>query len=213
LPAPESIGVGLGAVWVPNSADGTVSRIDPATGRVTATFPVSERNTRDHLGRAGLGVAVAGGALWVTDQYHDRLLRLDPGTGRVTRTIQMASDPLPIRAEGGRLWVAPMVDRRLYGLDPATGRVTNRISLGPGAAGPGGGEPRLTPALAVDGQTAWAATTIQGRLVLVRVDLRAGRVTGELPLRGRVLGLVLVAGDPWLADYDNNTVLHVLPNP
>jgi YVTN family beta-propeller protein len=46
LAVPESIGVGLGAVWVPNSADGTVSRIDPATGKVTATFPVSGHPVR-----------------------------------------------------------------------------------------------------------------------------------------------------------------------
>ena len=209
---PESIGVGLGAVWVPNSADGTVSRIDLASGVVTATFPVSMRVGLTHLDHAGVGVAVAGGAVWVTDEYHDRLLRLDPRTGRVTKTIEVAGDPLHIRAASGRLWVATVGGQTLYGLDPVTGRVTSRISLGPGVAVPGWGAP-ATLALAVEGQTAWAASTIRGRRVLVRVDLRAGRVTGELPLRGRVLGVALVGGEPWLADYDDNAVLHVVPSP
>jgi DNA-binding beta-propeller fold protein YncE len=209
---PESIGVGLGAVWVPNSADGTVSRIDPATGAVTATFPVSGRRGVTHLDHAGVGVAVAGGAVWVTDEYHDRLLRLDPATGRAAQSIPLAGDPLPIRADGGRLWVATAGGQTLYGLDPATGRVTSRISLGPGIAAPGWGVP-ATLALTVQGQTAWAASTIRGRHVLLRVNLRTARMAGELPLRGRVLGLALVDGEPWLADYDNNTVLHVVPSP
>lgn len=211
MPLPESIGVGLEAVWVPNSADGTVSRIDSTTGTVTATIPVSGRNPSVHLGTAGVGVAVAGGAVWVTDEYHDRLLRLDPGTGRITQEVELGGRPLPIRAAAGRLWVATTSDRRLYGLDPGSGRVTSTIALGPGAAAPGFGEQPLTLALAVSGQTAWAATTVERRRVLVRVDLRTDRVVGELPLPGRVLGLALVAGDPWLADYDTNTILHVVP--
>jgi DNA-binding beta-propeller fold protein YncE len=210
MPLPESIGVGLGAVWVPNSADGTVSRIDLATAVVTVTIPVSRRNPYVHLGTAGMGVAIAGGALWVTDEYHDRLLRLHPSTGRIAQVIVLGGRPLPIRAAAGRLWVATTSDRRLYGLDPGTGRMTSTIVLGPGDPAPGFGEQPLTTALAVSGQTAWAATTVERRRVLVRVDLRTGRV-GELPLPGRVLGLALVAGDPWLADYDNNTILHVIP--
>jgi streptogramin lyase len=206
----ESIGVGLGAVWVPNDAAGTVSRIDLTTGRVTATSPVSQRSSDVHLDQAGLGVAVAGGAVWVTDRYHDRLLRLDPRTGRVIRTVGLAGGPLPIATASGRLWVATTAGQTLYGLDPATGRVTSRISLGPGATG--FDRQFLTLSLAVEGQTAWAASTIHGRLVLVRVDLRAGRVTGELPLRGRVLGVALVDGEPWLADYDHNTALRVVPS-
>jgi YVTN family beta-propeller protein len=36
---PTSIAVGEGAVWVANTGDGTVSRIDPATNEVTASVP------------------------------------------------------------------------------------------------------------------------------------------------------------------------------
>jgi len=213
LAVPESIGVGLGAVWVPNSADGTVSRIDPATGKVTATFPVSGRTPSVHLYNAGVGVAVADGALWVTDEHDARLLRLDPGTGRIIHVVALGGGAVPVRASAGRLWVVTLSDRRLYGLDAGTGRVTSRISLGAGVADPGFGEQPLTTALAVEGQTAWVATNIAGRRVLVRVDLRAGRVVGVQPLRGRVFGLALVGGQPWLADYDDNTVLHVVPSP
>ncbi len=51
-----SVAVGAGAVWVANSADGTVSRIDPATNTVTATIT---------LGGEPVAVAVSGTTVWV----------------------------------------------------------------------------------------------------------------------------------------------------
>jgi YVTN family beta-propeller protein len=46
-------------VWVANSADGTVSRIDLETNQVVATIPV---------GNAPADIAVVDGAVWVTVQ-------------------------------------------------------------------------------------------------------------------------------------------------
>lgn len=54
---PVALAVGAGAVWVANSGDGTVSRIDPRTNHVIATIPVGHRPQ---------GIAIAAGAVWVT---------------------------------------------------------------------------------------------------------------------------------------------------
>jgi YVTN family beta-propeller protein len=51
--------VGAGAVWVTNSGDATVSRIDPATNEVVDTLDV---------GAAPTGIAVANGFVWVAVQ-------------------------------------------------------------------------------------------------------------------------------------------------
>jgi len=48
---------GQGAVWVANAADGTVSRIDPVTGKVVKTIKVGGRP---------VGVATGDGYVWVT---------------------------------------------------------------------------------------------------------------------------------------------------
>ena len=53
----SGIVAGAGAVWVANTLDGTVSRIDPATRRVVATIRV---------GGLPRGVAVGDEAVWVT---------------------------------------------------------------------------------------------------------------------------------------------------
>ena len=55
--APVGIDYGEGAVWVANSSDGTVSRIDPETGRVVKTIRVGGRP---------IGITAGDGYVWVT---------------------------------------------------------------------------------------------------------------------------------------------------
>jgi len=53
---PAAIAIGGGEVWVANSGDGTVSRIDPATNEVVVIITI---------GGAPVGVAVSGETVWV----------------------------------------------------------------------------------------------------------------------------------------------------
>ena len=55
--APLGVAYGNGSIWVANSGDGTVSRIDPATGRIAATISV---------GGSPNGIVAADGEIWVT---------------------------------------------------------------------------------------------------------------------------------------------------
>jgi len=57
------VAVGGGAVWVANALRGTVSRIDPATNRVTRTIPVGGTPRSLAYGAGRLWVAVAGARL------------------------------------------------------------------------------------------------------------------------------------------------------
>ncbi len=59
---PVDVAVGAGGVWVANSRDGTVSRIDPQSNRVIATIRV---------GHSLQGIAVGGGAVWVSVQARE----------------------------------------------------------------------------------------------------------------------------------------------
>ena len=51
--------MGAGAIWVANSGDGSVSRIDPTTNEVVRTIDI---------GNAPAGIAVANGLVWVAAQ-------------------------------------------------------------------------------------------------------------------------------------------------
>ena len=65
-PAPVSVAVTPGAAWVLNSGDSTISRVDPGTGRVQASFPVSKV---EGLRRSLVYAMVAEGRLWVVHQW------------------------------------------------------------------------------------------------------------------------------------------------
>jgi YVTN family beta-propeller protein len=76
---PIGVAAGAGSVWVANVQSGTVSRVDPATVRVTATFPA---------GTTGAGtpsnpeiVAVWQDKVWVADGQQGVVMALDPSTG------------------------------------------------------------------------------------------------------------------------------------
>jgi streptogramin lyase len=60
------LAVGLGSVWV---ADGGLTRIDPATGRIVG-----------HLDTGGAcgNVVVAGGAVWLAAEGQPDVLRISP---------------------------------------------------------------------------------------------------------------------------------------
>ena len=54
---PIGVAFGAGSIWVANAGDGTVSRIDPITGRVVRTIDV---------GGSPTGIVVADDEVWVT---------------------------------------------------------------------------------------------------------------------------------------------------
>ena len=53
--APRSIAAGEGGVWVTGSIDDVVGRLDPETGRLTATVPVPPERAASPPGREGSG--------------------------------------------------------------------------------------------------------------------------------------------------------------
>ena len=80
-----------------NSLDLTVSKIDPATGTVTATIPVGD----------GPGsIVVAGNSLWVSNEFDATLDRIDLKTARVVRTVHLGSSPRGMAVAGSGVWIA-----------------------------------------------------------------------------------------------------------
>ncbi|MDP9226127.1 MAG: protein kinase [Actinomycetota bacterium] len=93
---PKGIAVGERAVWVTSLLGDTVSRIDPTTGRSTATI---------HVGRGSAGVAAGNGAVWVANSIDGTVSRLDPRTGAVVATVPMRTMPTRLAVGAGGVWV------------------------------------------------------------------------------------------------------------
>lgn len=104
---------GFGALWVTNGdSNGSVSRINPATGAVTRTLT----NVPD--------VTAAGaGSLWGAGN-DGGVQRVDPATGRVTATIGRPKNAVNLTFWAGSAWASAEPPGTLSRIDPASNRLT-----------------------------------------------------------------------------------------
>jgi DNA-binding beta-propeller fold protein YncE len=111
---PGPIVAGFGAVWVNNwNGEGSVSRIDPASGAVTRTLV----NTPEID-------AVGDGSLWGTTWY-GAVQRIDPATGRVTAAIRLPNAQA-VTFWAGSAWVSVEPPGTIARIDPASNRVVSK---------------------------------------------------------------------------------------
>jgi hypothetical protein len=98
-PQPGVPAVAAGSVWVPSTQDGTVSRLDPATGALTATIaavpPTTAALTCDPFVACGyMNTALAsGGDVWVSCDACGEVVRIDAATNRVVERVTVPPRP------------------------------------------------------------------------------------------------------------------------
>jgi class 3 adenylate cyclase/DNA-binding beta-propeller fold protein YncE len=124
-PGDNGIGAGEGAVWVANYLNGTISKIDPQTGKTT---PI---DLDYDSGPATIGVGF--GSAWVSDVRKGIVERIDPATNEVVRHIKVgrpsASFASDIAALAGSMWVVSPASKSVVRIDPATNTVQARIRV------------------------------------------------------------------------------------
>lgn len=116
----DQLAVHEGGLWVANHDDGTLRRIDPATGNVEATID---------LGVEPHGMAIGAGAVWIADGHHNAVRRIDPGTGRIVARIDAGFETGMVAASDAGVWVAAaggadLTRNGLARIDPAANRAT-----------------------------------------------------------------------------------------
>jgi YVTN family beta-propeller protein len=186
---PADIAVGEGAVWVANPRHATVSRIDPATRKVTTI----------KVGQTPSGVAVGEGAVWVANNGYDSVSRIDPATNRV-ETIDVKAHPAGVAVGEGAVWVGNSGDNTVSRIDPATNRVVATTPVGP--------RPQN---LAVGAGAVWVATGNNEGSRIDPADNRVGRFTAFDGTSGLSSGVAVGAGYVWVANNRANTVSLVNP--
>jgi ABC-type branched-subunit amino acid transport system substrate-binding protein len=121
------IAVGAGAVWAANP-DGSVARIDAATGRIVDTIEVD-----------GSAWTIAAGdeGVWFLslDDPITAVTRIDPRTNRVTQTIPVGANNLAGVAVGaGSVWAAANDEGLLWRIDPQRPPLLRTIDVGKGVS-------------------------------------------------------------------------------
>lgn len=117
----SAIALGAGSLWMADSLNGAVRRIDPATGTVTRTIPLSD---------GANAMAFGHGAVWVANAREDSVLRIRPRTNSIERAISVGEDPVALAVGADAIWVANSGDGTVSRIDPATSTVTDTIRVG-----------------------------------------------------------------------------------
>jgi YVTN family beta-propeller protein len=200
----SAMATGAGALWVAGSDQ--VSRIDPATDRVTARVPVGA------TGSGPAAVAFGAGAVWVPVAVPGALWAIDPESNKVTARVPLGGPlrgPVSVSATRGAVWITCCGDSgsgvsatggTLFHVDPRRKRVVAEIPL-----------PATPVAVAADPSAAWVATA-SGRVLTV--SPRRNRVVGDVDAGGP-LGfgqtIAVGAGAVWLADPFDEQVVRIDP--
>jgi virginiamycin B lyase len=188
-----------GIAWTTGNRNGTIGRLDPATGRITE-FRTSGAGTGPHT----MALSDDGATLWFTMQRSDAIGRLDTASGRITE-YATSGGPYGITLDKtGNVWWCRMGDDMLGRLDVKSGRI-DALDMGRGS------RPRRL-ATAPDGML-WA--TLYGNGRLAQIDPAANKVVKEYALPGGDAGAYAVtvdgAGIVWVNEIKTDTVVRLDP--
>jgi branched-chain amino acid transport system substrate-binding protein len=168
--------VGAGAVWAANP-DGSISRIDPDTGRLDATI---------ETGGGAWTIAAGDEGVWFLEPDVTGVGKIDPRTNRVTRTIPVgAEDLISIAVGAGSVWAATRNEGVVWRIVPGRPPIMRTIEVGAGVGFVSFGEGAL-----------WAANYADG--VVSRIDPRTNEVTARTSV-GAPQAVAAGAGSAWVS--------------
>jgi len=182
--------VGEGAVWIPDTGDGTISKIDPLTNRVVKTIRIGDAqalykrrcepygSVHSFMGptftvrRCDLpsAVAVGSGLVWAAQNDTRAIVALDPKDGHLIGTIPVDATPFELSAAEGMVWMTSYQDETIQRIDPRTKSVVATITqLGQGPAG-----------LSIGPQAVWVTNSRAG--TVLRIDPTTNRVVTTITM-------------------------------
>lgn len=149
------------SVWLVIDKEGSLARIDPATGTVRQTIQVPAGSYNPFY---------IDGQVWVTRVDGSEITAIDAVTGQVSATAQTGPGPRFLTTGGGAVWTLNQGDGSLTRVDIQTRKTTKTIALGtPGHGGDisfGGGMVWTTmwkvPLSVIDGASAVLLCQWQG---------------------------------------------------
>jgi peptide/nickel transport system substrate-binding protein len=172
---PSGVAVGNGSVWVTDTSDGTLSRIDPVTDKAK-TIPLAGGAT---------DVAFGYQALWVSDAENGQVLRIDPRTNQETQPINVGAGPTAITAGYDSVWVANSLDDTVSRINPLTDEVAAKIPVG------------STPnAIAVTADGVWVVNEFGG--TVIRIDPKTNSIARTIAVGTSPRGIAVAGGLVWV---------------
>jgi YVTN family beta-propeller protein len=188
--SPAGLAYGDGSVWAVNSAERTVSRINPASHAVVQTIPVGPQPT---------ALTVTGTDVWVTNSGDATVTRINTAANAVVDTIRVGNGPVAIDSGPSGVWVANQGDHTVDRIDPTSGIVTvPSIEVG-----------ELPDGIAVGEHAVWVANSQDG--TVSRIDPVSGTVSGPASVGAGPAGIAVTPAAVWVANSLGLTVSRLDP--
>jgi YVTN family beta-propeller protein len=185
---PGAVVAGGGSMWVANTQDGTITRVDRERHQEVAI----------DVGGAPHGLAFGAGSLWVADGDARSVAQIDPGTNKIQQRIPVGNVPSAVAFAGGALWVASGVDGTLDRIE--LGRVPGRPTI------PLGSNPT---AMAAGAGALWVASEEAG--TVTRIEPRSGTVVRAIPVGNGPSAVATGEGAVWVVNGHDGTVSRIDP--
>jgi virginiamycin B lyase len=188
-----------GTVWTTGNGNGTIGKLDPASGKMTE-FKTPSGGGGPHT----IIITDDQRTIWFTMQRGDKVASLDTATGAI-REYASSGGPYGLALDhAGNVWFCRMGDDKMGRLDPRTGRMSE-VDMGSGS------RPRRV-ATAPDGML-WVALYGNGKLA--KLDPGAMKVAKEYPLPAGDAGPYAVTVDGggvvWVNEINTDTVVRFDP--
>ena len=184
-------------MWVANTSNGNLFRIDADSNTVTATYNVAISSGSE------ASFTVTAGGVWVVTSrggtQSGTLTRVDPNDGHVIADVKVSNGSAGIVAGGDFVWVTSPSGNSVTQVDPATNTVVKVIAVDNGprfiAAGEGG---------------VWALCQGTGRVA--RIDPVTGELVTHIDAKNPGFGGDVAAGEGgvWTTTF-GKPVTHIDP--
>jgi virginiamycin B lyase len=152
----------FGSLWVPACGDGSLTRVDGKTFKVTATIPVG-------VSRDSGVVASTADSVWLLSDDKTTLSRIDPDQNAVVGELRVFAGCHSLVFGEAALWLACPEENKVLRIDPKTNLVDKSIEVS--------AEPE---SLAIGEGSVWVLCRKDGKID--RIDPKTNKVTKTIEL-------------------------------
>ncbi len=191
--SPQAIAVQDTTVWVANTLDRTIQRVDTETGKAQP----AEGGLLD----GPTSIAVEDGYVWIGSSVSDgSLVRIDPAEQNSADEVELGGPVSGLATAPGFLWATDRDASLIRRLDIATGVVTElRLPQGSGPTG-----------LVADQGSLWV--TLQDARQVAQMDPSTGDVLASVGVEaGSPVRVTVGAGYVWVSVSDGDAILRIDP--
>jgi DNA-binding SARP family transcriptional activator/ABC-type transport system substrate-binding protein len=190
-----AVGRGPGAIvqsgnslWVANTLDGTVTRLERGTNRTTTI----------DVGADPTAIAAGAGSVWVASGGGGTISQIDRASNKVVQRIKVGGQPTSVAVGAGAVWVAMPLEGEIARIDLTGDPRPRHVPLG--------GSPA---AIAVGAGAVWVADRDAGRVL--QIEPRSLTPTRAINVGNGPASVAVGAGAVWVANRPDGTVSRIDP--